>query len=472
MSGVLSYGTYVPYYRLQRSAIAAALGTPSGKGSRAVASSDEDTTTMAVEAGRVAMRGLADGVAPGAVYFATADPAYLDKTNATAIHVALALPDDTAAYDMVGSVRSGVGALRAALDAKQPTLAVLSDLRTGLAGGNDERDGGDAAAAIVCGPGSDEAPVLAELVASASVTAEFMDRWRVPGARSSTVWEERFGGHAYAPLAEQALTDALKAADTTPDGLDHLIVTGPQARGVRAALAKSGARPEAVVDDLSATVGNTGTAHPGLLLSSVLDAAEPGALIALVVLADGADVLVFRATDALAQHRASPSVAQWIASGRDDLDYQRFLTWRESLVREGPRRPDPVSPAGPPALRREQWKFGFVGSRCTECGTRNLPPSRVCVRCRAIDHMEDEPLADLEATVATFTLDRLAPSLNPPVVAAVLDFEGGGRYQGELTDVDADSVAIGDRVEMTFRLISTVNGVRNYFWKARPKREG
>ena len=41
-----------------------------------------------------------------------------------------------------------------------------------------------------------------------------------------------------------------------------------------------------------------------------------------------------------------------------------------------------------------------------------------------------------------------------------------------MTDVDPDTVAIGNRVAMTFRKISTVAGVHNYFWKARPLREG
>jgi len=55
------------------------------------------------------------------------------------------------------------------------------------------------------------------------------------------------------------------------------------------------------------------------------------------------------------------------------------------------------------------------------------------------------------------------------VVAAVIDFEGGGRFQCELTDVDPTTVAIGDRVEMTFRRLYTADGVHNYFWKARPR---
>jgi uncharacterized OB-fold protein len=84
--------------------------------------------------------------------------------------------------------------------------------------------------------------------------------------------------------------------------------------------------------------------------------------------------------------------------------------------------------------------------------------------------MVPERLADVPATVATFTVDRLAYSLSPPVVAAVVDFDGGGRFRCELTDVDPEAVAIGDRVEMTFRRLFTANGVHNYFWKARPVR--
>jgi uncharacterized OB-fold protein len=87
--------------------------------------------------------------------------------------------------------------------------------------------------------------------------------------------------------------------------------------------------------------------------------------------------------------------------------------------------------------------------------------------------MTSERLADTPATIATFTVDRLAYSLAPPVVAAVIDFDGGGRLRCELTDVDPSQVHIGGRVEMTFRrLYTATNGVHNYFWKARPIKEG
>jgi uncharacterized OB-fold protein len=120
--------------------------------------------------------------------------------------------------------------------------------------------------------------------------------------------------------------------------------------------------------------------------------------------------------------------------------------------------------------RHERWKLGFHGSRCTECGAGHLPPQRVCVECGAVDKMKDEPFADRTGQIATYTIDRLAYSLQPPVVMAVVDYEGGGRFTTELTDVDPSDVQIGNQLEMTFRRLYSIGGVHNYFWKARPRR--
>jgi uncharacterized OB-fold protein len=341
-------------------------------------------------------------------------------------------------------------------------------VRTGLPVGADERDGGDAAAALLLGE-SDR--VIAELLGVASASEEFLDRWRAPGERASKVWEERFGEHAYLPLAEQVFNDALKKQGLTPGQIDRLAVIGTHRRAAKRVAGSLGIAPDALADDLSGTVGATGAAHPGLLLASILDTAEPGQVIALLVLADGADMLLFRTTDALDTYRPRYTVAEQVTTGNDALPYGSFLTWRGMLHREPPRRPDPDRPAGPPSLRSVGWKYSFTGSRCESCGTRHLPPQRVCVHCGAVDHMRPDRLADVIGTIATYTIDRLAFSLNPPVVVGVVDFEGGGRFQCELTDVDPDTVAIGDRVQMTFRRLYAADGVQNYFWKARPLRE-
>ena len=88
----------------------------------------------------------------------------------------------------------------------------------------------------------------------------------------------------------------------------------------------------------------------------------------------------------------------------------------------------------------------------------------------AVDEMDMIPMAEVEATVATYTIDRLAFSPAPPTIVVVIDFDGGGRFTSELTDADPDEVAIGMRVRMTFRRMLTADGVHNYFWKATPIR--
>jgi uncharacterized OB-fold protein len=310
--------------------------------------------------------------------------------------------------------------------------------------------------------------VVAEPLGAASATAEFLDRWRLPGEPASRQWEERFGEHAYVPLGEAALTEALKRAGVTAAAITRLIVAGPHGRAVKRVAAAAGVKKEAIADDLLGSVGNAGAAHAGLMFASVLDGAQADDLVAVVSLADGADASLWRVTGA---PRHPAGIADQLAGG-GRLAYPTFLSWRGFLRREPPRRPDPQAPEAPAARRAEAWKFAFTGSRCQACGARHLPPQRVCVKCHAVDRMAPERMADVPATIATFTVDRLAFSPSPPMVVAVLDFEGGGRFQSEMTDVDPKTVKIGDRVTMTFRRLITAGGVHNYFWKAKPLRGG
>src|SRR3954452_25278622 len=272
MGVIVSYGTYIPYWRLDRSKIGEALGT-FGKGSRAVASHDEDTTTMGVEAARACLAAASAGVRVGQLLFATTDPAYVDKTNATAIHAALDLDSGVPAFDMVGSVNSANGAMAIANFAPMATLVVLSDKRTGLPGGADEAGGGDGAVALLYSP---DGPALVDFLGWGASSAEFLDRYRQPGDDHSRLWEERFGEHAYTPLAEQAVAEALKQAGVSPGDIDYAIVTGVHPRSVRVVAKSLGVGKEALVDDLTSVIGNTGTPHGVLVLAYLLDRAESG----------------------------------------------------------------------------------------------------------------------------------------------------------------------------------------------------
>jgi 3-hydroxy-3-methylglutaryl CoA synthase/uncharacterized OB-fold protein len=456
MRGIVSAAAYIPRARLDRSAIAGFVGSGGGKGTRSVASYDEDTTTMGVEAARLALRSAPAGVRPDALWFSTVAPGYLDKTNATAIHAALRLDHDVPAVDMGGAVRSAVGALLAALKSSGNTLVVSSDIRTGLPGSGDEAGGGDAAAAVLVGEGDG---VLAELIGTAGATEEFVDRWRTPGEPRSKLWEERFGETKYVALGDQAWREALKTAGVEATDVDIAIVTGLHARAARSLAGRLGAAKEALADNLSATVGNTGAAHPALLLTRALESSEPNKVIALVVLADGADVLLFRTTDAVQSWQPARSVDTQVATG-SEIPYGKFLAWRGMLAIEPPRRPEPQRMSASAAGRREDWKFGFVGGRSPETGEPQLPPLP--------NSTGAVPMADTEGTIATFTVDRIAYSPSPPIVFAVVDFDGGGRLPIELTDAKVEELAMGGRVEMTFRRLYTADGIHNYFWKARP----
>jgi 3-hydroxy-3-methylglutaryl CoA synthase/uncharacterized OB-fold protein len=468
MRGIIAAGGYVPYNRLQRSKIGQTLGSGGGRGTRSVASYDEDTTTMGVEAGRVALRNGA--VVPGAVFFATTEPAYLDKNNATAVHAALDLPANVGAFDMAGSARSGMGALVAGANyAWGPALVVVSDTRTGLAGSSDEANAGDGAAALLLGDDAD-GPVIAELIGGAFQSHEFLDRWRSVGSPAAKIWEERFAEAAYDPVIKAAVAEAYARSGITPDQVEKVVMTGLAARAVRSAARHVGVAPDKFVDTMDDSVGNTGAAQFALMLVHALETAKPGEVILVINAADGCDVCVLRTTDAIASYRSVKPVAAQVAGGNDALDYAKFLTWKGQLTREPPRRPDPDRPGAPPMFRSEKWKFAFHGSRDRSTGTVHLPPQRVSVRGGAVDDMEDVAMADVPGTIATFTIDRLAFSMSPPLVAAVVDFDGGGRYPVEMTDMDPSEVKIGMRVEMTFRRLYTVDGIHNYFWKARPVR--
>jgi 3-hydroxy-3-methylglutaryl CoA synthase/uncharacterized OB-fold protein len=450
---LLSYGAYLPSGRVDLAEVGATLGSGRGRGLRVVASFDEDSTTMGVAAARAALSVLPEP-GPLDLYFATTSPAYLDKTNAAAVHAALGFGSLGFAADLAGSARSGIAALVSA--AGLGGIAVLADVRTGQPGSADERGGGDAAAAFVFGDGDP----IARVMGRASRTAEVLDRWRGPEQAFAQVWEERFGYEQYAPLIRDTAAAALKDAGLA--AADHVVLVSPNA-----AVAKRG---KSLVTGTTSTtvspVGHAGAADAGVALAAVLDSAEPGQTILVLSAADGCDALVLRTTELLPRRRQPVSVQAQFKAGAP-VPYARYLTWRGLLEREPPRRPEPDRPAAPPSARAGQWKFSFSGSQCTACGFVQLPPARVCHRCGAVDQLNETRLADAMGTVATFTVDRLAFSPSPPLIDAVINFDGGGRYALEVADADPDRLAVGSRVELVFRRLFTAGGVHNYFWKAR-----
>lgn len=451
MVGIESYAVYLPVPRLDRADVARVLGGR-GKGERPVASYDEDATTMGVAATRAALRGSSGA---GSLWFATTRPAYLEKSNAATVAAASGLPEEVAAYDLSGALRGGAGALRAGLSTGD-AVVVASDVRYGLPGSADEAEGADAAAALVVGPDP-----VAELIGTAALTSEFLDRWRVPGEVRTRTWEERFGVEAYVPLVERIVDDALGRCDLKREQVDHIVLSTPHGRARTTARRGFEAARFAAVD--AAGLGYAGAADLAVGLAHAFDAASPGDVVLAVTAADGADAFVFRMTD----KHVKGSLAG--APPGQPVSYGDFLTWRGLLPREPARRPDVKPPVPPAARRTAAWKFGFVAAQCGSCGYRNLPPRQVCLRCSATEGFEPVSMVDVPGRIATFTDDWLSESAQLPARVVAVDFDGGGRFECEMTDAVGRDLAIGDRVTPTFRLASVAaNGVRNYVWKVRP----
>lgn len=470
MAGILSFGAYVPYNRLERKKISEATGEPSFPGEKAVANYDEDSVSMAVEAGMDCMNGFSSSNIKN-VYFATTASPFQEKQSAVTIAAALDTPLATRTMDFTGSLRAGTGALLAGLDAVKagtgPVLVACADCRLSAPQSQGEMLSGDGAAAFLLG---DEG-AIATLEGSCSIAAEIYSQWKTNDDMFLKSWEERFYiTQGYNSSVREGVKNLLQQKGLNPGDIAKIVLYGPNPR-YQAALAQAmGFTLPQIQDSLFMTVGIAGAANVPMMLASVLEGAKPGDYILAVSFGEGCDSLLFRATADIEKLTPRRGITGYTKSKKNTLAYNNYLKWRGILETEPPRRPDPARPSAPAMFRERKKKYAFYGSRCQVCQTPQFPPQRVCVHCRARDKMDDYNFARIPAVVATYTVDYLTYSLDPPAVFAVVDFAGGGRMICEMTDCDISSLSIGMEVEMSFRRLYRAGGISNYFWKARPKR--
>src|SRR4030042_6690381 len=98
MAGIVAYGAYIPKYRLSRDLIARAWGSGSPGGEKAVASFDEDTITMAVEAASDCLASSSTAKVDGLFFASTTSP-YKEKLCASLISTVLDLRRDILTSD-------------------------------------------------------------------------------------------------------------------------------------------------------------------------------------------------------------------------------------------------------------------------------------------------------------------------------------------------------------------------------------
>lgn len=455
VKGIVSYAAYVPSAALERVKIAEALGGRGVAGARAVASFDEDPITMAVAAVRALSVRENDG---DPVYFATSSPPFFDKTNANIVKAAVGGDEWIMTVDL-GGLRSGFAALSTA--ASTGGLAVMGDQWSGRPGSADELDGGDGAAAFVFGESDNP---LATVLATTSVSMELMDVWRLPGADHPQVWEERFSQHVLTKAIREVVNQIGKDSDFTEAPTKTLIAT-PNRRFAASSAASIGSSGEDnVLSDHRHNIGYCGAADVGVLLAQALDTSRAGDTILVVSAAGSVDAMLLRVL------QDGPGSSAWVSGLRErrEISYTDYLTWRGLLEREPTRRPERAGVSAPPAARNAHWKFQLEGGKCTSCGKVYLPAERVCGGCGATDSFEPYSVSERIGEVAAISTDTVSDTPAPPAIAAMIDFDGGGRLMMEIAESTPDGTAVGDRVEVVFRRTYQVRGIPNYFWKARP----
>ncbi|GLU39248.1 OB-fold domain-containing protein [Pseudomonas sp. NBRC 100443] len=478
--GITGFGAYIPRLRLSRQAVVAANAwfapelKPKGRGQRSMANWDEDSITMAVAAARDALGSQGTAERIGEVLLASCSLPFAERLNAVVLTEALNLDERTSASDVTGSQCAALAGLSQALalaaSSSQEVLLCAADNRRTRAASVQELDYGDGAAALLLG----REGVIAEVLGQAASSVDFIDHFRLSGREIDYYGEERWvRDEGIGRIMPEVIQRVLRDSGVEAGAIDHFIFPTSLSR-MDAQLAQvCGLRAESLVDGLTEQVGHTGVGHGLLLLAKVLEQAEPGQLVLLAQFGSGARAFVLRVTEAIHRFRPRRGVGGWLARGREETNYTRYLAYKGQLQLErGVRGEQDKKTALSTAYRHRRAILGLVAGRCRVSGDVHFPPSRFSYTPDApqLDTQEPYPLADRLGRVLSWSAESLSPYLAPPHHYGQIDFDGGGRILMEFTDVARGEVATGMPVEMVFRIkdIDELRGFKRYFWKATP----
>jgi len=478
MIGITSYGAYIPRYRMSRKTITSAIGwfnSVGVPGEKAIANYDEDSVTMAVAAGLDCLNGLSRDVLEG-LHLATVTPPYKERQAAGIVAAALDLGPDIRTIDFTDSTKAGTAALLTGCDAvkagaAKSIIVCASDCRVGKPGGFEEANYGDGAAAFLLG----DSGVIATLEGSYSVSYDFMDRWKAEDDRFVHTSEDRWiRDEGYTKFIPEAISGLLKKYGLSVSDFAKVIYPCLYPREHTAIGRSLKLDPSQMQQEILSTVGDTGTAHPLMMLVAALEEAKPGDKILVASYGYGSDALFFEVTEEIDKAKERRGFAKHLASKAELTSYEKYLSFRNVLPVEKGLRGETGPTQVALTWRDRKIIMALYGSKCKACGTPQYPAQRVCVNpnCGAIDQMEDYCFADKKGRLFSYTGDNLAFSVSPPEMYGVIDWDGGGRYILDVTDTEPESLKVDMPVEMTFRRRYTdeLHGIYGYFWKATPIR--
>jgi 3-hydroxy-3-methylglutaryl CoA synthase len=474
--GILASGAYVPWRRLQRKVIAEAHGwlnpalSSQAKGERAFANWDEDTVTMSVEAARDCLTGR-NRSSIAALRLASTTFPFIDRLHSGIVAGALGCDEHVSSMDVTASQRAGTSALMEALSGDRETLVLAADKRPTKAASPLEMASGDGAAAILVGEGK---PV-AKLLGKACRTIDFVDHFRSLDNQFDYQWEERWIRDAgYMQIVPPTIKRCLESAEVAAQDVTHFCMPATLPRVANTVAKAVGIGDEEVCDPLHSHCGDTGCAHALLLLAAALEKAKAGDKVLVVGFGQGADALLFEVTPENGKQARGLGIAGHLSRRKEETSYGRYLAFNDLIELERGMRAE--TEKGTPLSsmwRNRETVTSFIGGKCSKCGTLQFPKTDICVNpnCNAIGTQEPHGFADMPGRVKSYTADRLTYSPDPPSCYGMIEFEEGARVMIDFTDVDADTLEVGQPMRMMFRIkdIDTARGFRRYYWKAAPR---
>ncbi|MDP2841606.1 MAG: hydroxymethylglutaryl-CoA synthase [Candidatus Methanoperedens sp.] len=326
-SGIVSYGAYIPRYRIKIEEIAKVWGDNPNSiidglmvYEKSVPDMDEDTITIAVEAARNAVnRANVNPEKIGAVFTGSESHPYAVKPTSTIVAEAIGATPNLTAADFEFACKAGTAAMQACVgmtesDMIELGLAIGADVSQGAPGDALEYTAAAGGVAYIIGKEN----IVAKIESTYSFTTDTPDFWRREGKPYPEHGGRFTGEPGYFKHVTSAASGLMERLGTKPSDYNYAVFHQPNGKfptRVAKMLGFSGEqiKPGLVVSRL----GNTYSGSCMMGLAAILDIAKPGDRIFMTAFGSGAgsDAFSFSVTDRIDEIRnGAPSVEELLAN--------------------------------------------------------------------------------------------------------------------------------------------------------------
>ena len=340
--GIVSYGVYIPKYRIRVNEIARVWGDKDNIAQslrvfeKSVPDMDEDAVTIAVEAARNAvMRAQIDPCRIGAIYTGSESHPYAVKPTGTIVGEAICTSSTFTAADFEFACKAGTAAVQACLGLVSSNLidlgmAIGTDVSQGAPGDMLEYTAAAGGAAYIIG----SKDLAAEIEGMYSFTTDTPDFWRREGMPYPEHGGRFTGEPAYFKHVTSAACGLMEKLKTKPEDYDYAVFHQPNGKfPVRAARMLGFSQEQIDPGLVVPMIGNTYSGSCLIGLAATLDVAEPGERIFVTSFGSGAgsDAFSIRVTDLIDDIRCgAPTVRDYIAKAKY-LDYAVYAKHKSKL---------------------------------------------------------------------------------------------------------------------------------------------